>query len=43
MKDNAHWHFVALEDVAEIQTGLSKSSSRQGNSVCMPYPCRSNT
>lgn len=37
MKNEAHWHIVSLEDVAEIQTGLSKSSSRQGNFVTMPY------
>jgi type I restriction enzyme, S subunit len=37
MKNEAHWHIVSLEDVAEIQTGLSKSSSRQGEFVTMPY------
>lgn len=37
MKNSSHWHFVSLEDVAEIQTGLSKSASRQGESVTMPY------
>ena len=37
MKNTVHWHFVSLEDVAEIQTGLSKSSSRQGQFVTMPY------
>lgn len=31
------WHTAALEDVAEIQTGLSKSSKRLGDSVTMPY------
>ncbi|MCX6877627.1 MAG: restriction endonuclease subunit S [Verrucomicrobia bacterium] len=37
MKNSAHWHFVSLEEVAEIQTGLSKSASRQGEFVAMPY------
>ena len=37
MKNAAHWHFVSLEDVAEIQTGLSKSAARQGDLVTMPY------
>ena len=37
MKKSAHWHFVSLEEVAEIQTGLSKSASRQGEFVAMPY------
>ena len=37
MKNKAHWHISALEDVAEIQTGLSKSASRQGEFVSLPY------
>lgn len=37
MKNKPHWQIVSLEDVAEIQTGLSKSSSRQGQFVTMPY------
>lgn len=37
MKNEAHWHFVSLEDIAEIQTGLSKSSSREGEFTTMPY------
>jgi len=37
MKNLAHWHIVALEDVAEIQTGLSKSASRKGEFVTLPY------
>lgn len=37
MKNDAHWHYVALEDVAEIQTGLSKSDNRRGEFVTLPY------
>ena len=37
MSRETHWHYVALEDVAEIQTGLSKSAGRQGEFVTMPY------
>jgi type I restriction enzyme S subunit len=37
MKKVSHWHYASLEDVAEIQTGLSKSASRQGEFVTMPY------
>ena len=37
MKNEAHWHIAALEDVAEIQTGLSKSAGRQGESIRLPY------
>lgn len=37
MKKASHWHFASLEDVAEIQTGLSKSASRQGDFVTLPY------
>ena len=37
MSRESHWHYVALEDVAEIQTGLSKSAGRQGEFVTMPY------
>jgi type I restriction enzyme S subunit len=37
MKKVSHWHYASLEDVAEIQTGLSKSTSRQGEFVTMPY------
>ncbi|MEI6351309.1 MAG: restriction endonuclease subunit S [Verrucomicrobiota bacterium] len=37
MKVVGHWRLSALEDVAEIQTGLSKSASRQGASIRMPY------
>jgi type I restriction enzyme S subunit len=37
MKNEAHWHIGSLEDVAEIQTGMSKSSARQGEFVRMPY------
>jgi type I restriction enzyme S subunit len=37
MKTILHWQISSLEDVAEIQTGLSKSSSRQGDFVLMPY------
>lgn len=37
MKKASHWHYASLEDVAEIQTGLSKSASRQGEFVTMPY------
>jgi type I restriction enzyme S subunit len=37
MKKSAHWHYASLEDVAEIQTGLSKSASRQGDFVTLPY------
>ena len=37
MKNFAHWHHVSLENVAEIQTGLSKSAARKGESVTMPY------
>lgn len=37
MKRKPHWHIVSLEDVAEIQTGLSKSASRKGKFVTMPY------
>ena len=37
MKLSGHWHVMALEDVAEIQTGLSKSATRQGEFIRMPY------
>jgi type I restriction enzyme S subunit len=37
MKTILHWQISSLEDVAEIQTGLSKSSSRKGDFVRMPY------
>jgi type I restriction enzyme S subunit len=37
MKKASHWHYASLEDVAEIQTGLSKSASRQGDFVTLPY------
>ncbi len=37
MKNQGHWHFVSLEDVAKIQTGLSKSAARQGDFVTLPY------
>jgi type I restriction enzyme S subunit len=37
MKNVAHWHYVALEDVAEIRTGLSKSAGRKGEFVTLPY------
>ena len=37
MKNKAQWHKGSLEDVAEIQTGLSKSAARQGPFVRMPY------
>ena len=37
MKNPAHWRITSLENVAEIQTGLSKSASRQGEFVTLPY------
>ncbi len=37
MKNQAHWPQVSLEDIAEIQTGLSKSSNRKGEFVRMPF------
>lgn len=37
MKISNHWHVTALEDVAEIQTGLSKSATRQGDFIRLPY------
>ncbi len=37
MKNPAHWRISSLENVAEIQTGLSKSASRQGEFVTLPY------
>ena len=37
MKFPRHWHVRALEDVAEIQTGLSKSAARQGQFIRLPY------
>jgi type I restriction enzyme S subunit len=37
MSRGSHWHYIALEDVAEIQTGLSKSAGRQGEFVTLPY------
>jgi type I restriction enzyme S subunit len=37
MKNTTHWHYASLEDVAEIQTGLSKSASRKGDFVTLPY------
>jgi type I restriction enzyme S subunit len=37
MKNLAHWRITSLENVAEIQTGLSKSASRQGEFVTLPY------
>jgi type I restriction enzyme S subunit len=37
MKNPAHWPVASLEDVAEIQTGLSKSAARRGEFVTLPY------
>lgn len=37
MKKHAHWRRVALAEVAEIQTGLSKSSNRKGDFVRLPF------
>jgi len=37
MKIAVNWQLISLEEVAEIQTGLSKSASRQGEFVSMPY------
>lgn len=37
MKNDAHWHFVSLEEVADVQTGLSKSAGRSGETVALPY------
>ncbi len=37
MKTSKHWPMTSLEDVAEIQTGLSKSAARQGKFVQLPY------
>lgn len=37
MKIHAHWPQISLEEVASIQTGLSKSSSRKGEFVSLPY------
>lgn len=37
MKHPPTWKIKALEDVAEIQTGLSKSASRVGDFVRLPY------
>lgn len=33
----AKWHIGTLDEVAEIQTGLSKSAARQGEFIRMPY------
>lgn len=37
MRSSEHWPVAALEDVAEIQTGLSKSATRRGDFVRLPY------
>ncbi len=37
MKPPPNWRIKTLEDVAEIQTGLSKSASRVGDFVRLPY------
>ena len=37
MKIEAHWKQASLEDLAEIQTGLSKSSTRKGEFIRLPY------
>lgn len=37
MKLPKGWNIAALEEVSEIQTGLSKSESREGPFVRMPY------
>jgi len=37
MKTSKHWPMTSLKDVAEIQTGLSKSAARQGKFVQLPY------
>ena len=37
MKAPENWAIASLDDVAEVQSGLSKSANRQGDTVRKPY------